>query len=132
MPLLWPPHLKERLDIITAEFDFSFGKGLKLQLIEMSSWKEAILHSGSEPAPPETPFPPSLLDKLDVVWRDHDHFEPEQAENQMIDTIKQWRESKYKQRIEIQSNPIAVPEELIQKARSPEHQDKRSRHGGAP
>lgn len=115
VPLLWPPRLKEKLDAIAAEFGLSSEKGEKLRLIEMSNWKEAILNSSSEPHPLQTPFPQSLLDELDIIWQGLNRFEPEETEDQMIETIKRWRESRHKQRIELL---VAVPEDLVQRVGS--------------
>lgn len=114
-PLLWPPRLKERLDAINVEFGFHDGK--KLRLIEISRWKEAIVNSGFEPAPSDTPFPQSLLDELYVVWRGP--YTGEEMEDEMFEAIGRWRKAKDKKRAEPQINPDASPEKPAQEARSP-------------
>ncbi|WEW54639.1 hypothetical protein PRK78_000059 [Emydomyces testavorans] len=126
-PLLWPPYLKERWDAIKAEFPFGSPEGAKLRLIEIARWKEAIINTGSEPTPSDTPFPQSLLDELDVVWQGKEWGDA--REDKMIETIGRWRKAKddqlQKTRLpeclgqeslsrQSPSDPAIIPEELVQ------------------
>lgn len=113
-PLLWPSRLKERLDAIRAEFGSSHGT--KPRLIEICRWKEAIVNSGSEPAPSDTPFPQSLLDELDVVWQGLYAFA--EKEDKMFEAISRWRKAKDEKRAEPQISLEAGLEEPVQEARS--------------
>ena len=89
---LWPPRLVERLDTINAET--KYPDGAKEILIEMSRWKEALLNTGSEPVSPGTPFPQSLSDELDLVWRNSERYESERTEDAMIAKMGLWRKAK--------------------------------------
>ncbi|KAL8937687.1 MAG: hypothetical protein Q9211_003552 [Gyalolechia sp. 1 TL-2023] len=112
-PLLWPSRLEERLDAIMAE---SPGGGYS-KLIEICRWKEAIVNTGSEPAPLDTPFPQSLLDELVVVckapWSTF-----EEMEDDVFEAISRWREAKDKKPAEPQISLEAGLEEVAQEARS--------------
>jgi hypothetical protein len=49
--------------------------GKKLQMIETPRWMESIFNIDSEPNASITPLPQSLLDELDIVWRDRDSLD---------------------------------------------------------
>jgi hypothetical protein len=51
-----PQYLKGRLDAIKVEFGYFTDKGEKLQKIEISWWKEAIINSDSKPMASNTPL----------------------------------------------------------------------------
>ncbi|KAF1993296.1 hypothetical protein P154DRAFT_78454 [Amniculicola lignicola CBS 123094] len=123
--LLKPQYLKERLDAIKAEFGYFTDKGKKLRMIETSCWLESIINSDSEPTAPDTPFPQSLLDELDIVWRDRDWLDQDDTEDEMIAVIRRWRKSQHQQPFDERLRTLPQlgsgigPEEPVQKARSP-------------
>ena len=43
-----------------------------------------MINGGSEPTVADTPLPPSLLDELDIVWRDRDWLNHGDTEDEMI------------------------------------------------
>ncbi len=84
-----------------------------------------MINGGSEPTVADTPLPPSLLDELDIVWRDRDWLNHGDTEDEMIARLCRWRKLKHQQCLEEglrtlpQLGPDVGPEETIQKARSP-------------
>ncbi|KAI9729379.1 MAG: hypothetical protein M1834_006903 [Cirrosporium novae-zelandiae] len=117
-----PQYLKERLDAINTEFVHWTDKAEKLRMIETSHWIETVINTHSEPAASDTPFPQPLLDELDIVWRDRDWLDHDDTEDEMIARIREWRNSKHRQRLkeELRTSPQlgsdAGPEEPVQKA----------------
>ncbi|KAL8989209.1 MAG: hypothetical protein Q9177_001857 [Variospora cf. flavescens] len=120
-----PPYLKERLDAAETEFGYHTDKGRKLRMIETSRWIESIINGDSEPTASDTPFPESLLNELDIVWRDRNWLDGDDTKDEMIARIRQWRKSKYQQRLDggLHMSPQLGldigPEEPVQKAASP-------------
>lgn len=105
-----PQYLKDRLDAIKADFGDSTDEGEKLQMIEMSRWIEAVISGDSEPAVSDTPLPSSLLDKLDIVWRDRCWLDHGDTEDEMIARIRRWRNLKHQQRLE---EGVCTPPQLM-------------------
>ena len=105
-----PQYLKDRLDAIKAEFGDSTDEGEKLQMIEMSRWIEAVISGDSEPAVSDTPLPSSLLDKLDIVWRDRCWLDHGDTEDEIIARIRRWRNLKHQQRLE---EGVCTPPQLM-------------------
>ncbi|KAL8972165.1 MAG: hypothetical protein Q9197_002911 [Variospora fuerteventurae] len=95
-----PPYLKERLDAAETEFGYHTDKGQKLRMIETSRWIESIINGDSEPTASGSPLPQSLLNELDIVWRDRNWLDGDDTEDEMIARIRQWRKSKYQQRLD--------------------------------
>lgn len=95
-----PPYLEERLDANKKEFGYGTDMEKKLRMIETSCWTESIINGDSEPTASDTSLPQSLLDELDIVWRDRDRLNGDDTEDEMIARIRQWRESKHQQRLE--------------------------------
>ena len=69
-------------------------------MIATSRWLESMMNGDSEPVGADTPLPPSLLDELNVVWRDRFEYDNDDTEDEMISRLRRWRESKYQQRSE--------------------------------
>ncbi|MCJ1245703.1 hypothetical protein MMC30_002907 [Trapelia coarctata] len=92
-----PQYLSDQLDAIIAEFGYFDDEGKKLRMIEMSRWIESIITTDSEPIASDTPFPPSLLDELDIIWRDCSWRTHDDTEDEMIARIRRWRKSKRQQ-----------------------------------
>lgn len=120
-----PQYLNNGLDAINTTFGYFTDKGKKLRMIEMSRWIESIINGDSDPTAADTPLPPSLLDELDIVWRDRDWLDHDDTEDEMIARIRRWRNSKHQQRLEkgLRTSPqlgsYIGPEERVQKARVP-------------
>ena len=120
-----PQYLDNGLDAIKTAFGYFTDKGKKLRMIETSRWIEAMINGDSDPTAADTPLPPSLLDELDIVWRDRDWLDHDDTEDEMIARIRRWRNSKHQQRLEkrLRASPqlsldIGL-EEPARKARSP-------------
>lgn len=94
-----PQYLKERLDAIKTEFGYFNDRGKKLRMFEKSRWIESIINGDSEPTTSDTPLLQSLLDKVDIVWRDRDWLDYDDAEDEMIARLRQWRKLKHQQRL---------------------------------
>lgn len=120
-----PQYLNNRLDAIKTAFGYFDDKGKKLRMIETSRWIESMINGDSDPTAADTPLPPSLLDELDIVWRDRDWLDHDDTEDEMIARIRRWRNSKHQQYLEkgLRTSPQLGsdigPEEPVQKARSP-------------
>ena len=120
-----PQYLNDRLDAIKTEFGYHADEGKKLRMIEISRWIESRINGDCDPTAVDTPIPPSLLDELDVVWRDRDWLNHDDTEDEMIARFRWWRNSKHQQplenefRISSQLGSDIAPEEPLQKARSP-------------
>ena len=95
-----PRYLKDRLAAIEEEFGRWEDKGSMLRRIEISRWKEAVLHSETEPTAPNTPLPQSLLDDLAIMWQEGDWLDREATEDEMVWRFNQWRKSKHGQHCE--------------------------------
>ena len=119
-----PRNLQERLDVIKTEFGHHSDIGKKVRMIETSCWLESTINGDSEPAS-DPPLPQSLLDELDIVWRNRDRLDQDDTEDEMIARFRRWRESKYQQcvdeglRTPPQLGSDTGPEEPVQTA-SPE------------
>ena len=120
-----PQYLENGLDAIKTVFGYFTDKGKKLRMIETSRWIESMINGDSDPTAADTPLPPSLLDELDIVWRDRDWLDHDDTEDEMIARIRRWRNSKHQQHLEKRlraspqlSSDIGL-EEPVQKARSP-------------
>ncbi|KAI4288217.1 MAG: hypothetical protein L6R35_002516 [Caloplaca aegaea] len=119
-----PPYLKERFDAAETELGYHTDKGQKLRMIETSRWIESVINGGSEPTASGTPLPQSLLNELDIVWRDRNWLDDDDTEDEMIARIRQWRKSKHQQRQDggLHTSPQLGsdigPEEPVQKATS--------------
>ena len=122
-----PQYLNKELDAIKAAFGYSTDKGKKLRMIETSRWIESMINGNSGPTAADTPLPPSLLDELDIVWRDRDWLDHDDTEDEMIATIRRWRNSKHQQcfkkrlRTSPQLSPDIGSEEFIHRTRNPVH-----------
>ena len=120
-----PQYLNDRLDAIQAAFGYHADEGKKLRMIETSRWIESRINGDSDPTAADTPLSPSLLDELDIVWRDRNWLHHDDTEDEMIARIGRWRNSKHQQglgkefRISPQLGSDIAPEEPAQKARSP-------------
>ncbi|KAI4132513.1 MAG: hypothetical protein LQ347_002552 [Umbilicaria vellea] len=120
-----PQYLNNGLDAIKTAFGYFTDKGEKLRMIETSRWIESMISGDSDPTAADIPLPPSLLDELDIVWRDRDWLDHDNTEDKMIARIRRWRNSKHQQRLEqgLRTSPQLGsdigPEEPVQKARSP-------------
>ena len=120
-----PQYLNDRLDAIQAAFGYHADEGKKLRMIETSRWLESRINGDSDPTAADTPLSPSLLDELDIVWRDRDWLDHDDTEDEMIARIRRWKNSKHQQRLEEefrilpQLGSYIVPEEPVQKAGSP-------------
>lgn len=120
-----PQYLDNVLDAIKIAFGYFTDKGKKLRMIETSRWIESMINGDSDPTAADTPLPPSLLDELDIVWRDRDWLDHDDTEDEMIARIRRWRNSKHQQRLEKRlsaspqlSSDIGL-EDPARKARSP-------------
>jgi hypothetical protein len=69
-------------------------------MIETSRWMESIINGDSEPNASITPLPQSLLDELDIVWRDRDWLDGDDTGDEMIARIHRWRKSNHQQCLE--------------------------------
>ena len=122
-----PQYLNKELDAIKTAFGYSTDQGKKLRMIETSRWIESMINGNSCPTAADTPLPPSLLDELDIVWRDRDWLDHDDTEDEMIATIRRWRDSEDQQcskkrlRTSPQLSPDIASEELIHIAKSPLH-----------
>ena len=116
-----PPYLNKELDAIKTAFGYSTDKGKKLRMIETSRWIESMINGNSGPTAAGTPLPPSLLDQLDIVWRDRDWLDHDDTEDEMIATIRRWRNSEHPLRTSPQLSSDIGLEEFIHKVRSPVH-----------
>lgn len=120
-----PQYLQERLNAINTEFGYHSDKAERLRMIETSRWMESIINGDSEPTAPDTPLPQSLLDELDIVWRDRDWLDGDDTEDEMIARIRRWRRSQHQQCVEEglytsqQLGSDTGPEEPVQTANSP-------------
>ena len=120
-----PQYLNDTLDAIKTEFGYFTDEGKKLRMIAMSRWFESMIYGDSHPTVADTPLPPSLLDELDIVWRDRDWVDQDDTEDEMISRIRRWRNSAHQQHLEeeLRASPRLGsdigPEEPVQKARSP-------------
>ena len=120
-----PQYLNNGLDAIKTAFGYSTDKGKKLRMIETSRWIESMINGNSGPTAADTPLPPSLLDELDIVWRDRDWLDHDDTEDEMIATIRRWRNLEHQQRLKTrlrtspQPSPDIGSEELVHKARNP-------------
>jgi hypothetical protein len=94
-----PPYLIERLDAINTEFGYLTDMAKKLRMIETSRWMESIFNGDFEP-PSSTALPQSLLDELDIVWRDRDWLNGDDTEDEMIARIRRWRKSDHQRCLE--------------------------------
>jgi len=120
-----PEYLNDRLDAIKTAFGYFEDEGKKLRMIETSRWIELMINGDSDPTAADTSLPLSLLDELDIVWRDRHQYDHDDTEDEMIARIRRWRNSKHQQHLEKalhtspQLGPDIGPEEPVQKVRSP-------------
>ena len=122
-----PQYLNKELDAINTAFGHSTDKGKKLRMIETSRWKESMINGNSGPTAVDTPLSISLLDELDLVWRERDWLDHDDTEDEMIATIRRWRTSEHQQcfkkrlRTSPQLSSDIGSEELFHKAGNLEH-----------
>ena len=119
-----PQYLVNELDAIITKFGYHIDEGKKLRMIAKSRWIESMINGDSDPTAADTPLPPSLVDELDIVWRDRDWLDYDDTEDEMIARFRRWRNSKHQQPLEKRlraspqlSSDIGL-EEPVQKARS--------------
>ena len=67
-----PQYLDNGLDAIKTAFGYFTDKEKKLRMIETSRWIELMINGDFDPTAADTLLPLSLLDKLDIIWRDRD------------------------------------------------------------
>lgn len=120
-----PQYLKNELDAIATAFGYHDDKGKKLRMIAKSRWIESMVYGDSDPTAADTPLSHSLLDELDIVWRDRDWLDQDDTEDEMISKIRRWRSLNHQQRLEKgrrtspQLGSDIGREEPVQKARYP-------------
>ncbi|KAI9837941.1 MAG: hypothetical protein M1837_002649 [Sclerophora amabilis] len=121
-----PQCLKERFAALRAEFGYYSKTRHKMCMIETGRWIESVLNGNSRPAAFGTPLPRSLLDEMDIVYRECEEagFCWDDIEDELIGEIRRWRDSKHQQRLEkgVPSSPPLEsdigPEQTGQMARS--------------
>ena len=95
-----PEYLTNELDAIINKFGYQHDEGNRSRMIATSRWLESMMNGDTEHVGADTPLPPSLLDELNIVWRDRFEYDNDDTEDEMISRLRRWRESKYQQRSE--------------------------------